>query len=78
MGVNLRGVEVKGDKAVVNLGVEAVNLSEEEFTDMDAIVVLCLEQFDIADVEYNIEGLSFQEAGLNFEDNGVMPAFNQY
>jgi len=78
VGVNLRGVEVKGDKAVVNLGVEAVNLSEEEFTDMDAIVVLCLEQFDIADVEYNIEGLSFQEAGLNFEDNGVMPAFNQY
>jgi germination protein M len=78
VGVNLRGVEVKGDKAVVNLGVEAVNLSEEEFTDMDAIVVLCLEQFDIADVEFNIEGLSFQEAGLNFEDNGVMPAFNQY
>ncbi len=78
VGMNLRGVEVKGDKAVVNLGVEAVNLSEEEFTDMDAIVVLCLEQFDIADVEYNIEGLSFQEAGLNFEDNGVMPAFNQY
>lgn len=77
VGVNLRGVEVKGDKAVVNLGVEAVNLSEEEFTDMDAIVVLCLEQFDIADVEFNIEGLSFQEAGLNFEDNGVMPAFNQ-
>lgn len=78
VGVNLRGVEVKGDMAVVNLGVEAVNLSEEEFTDMDAIVVLCLEQFDIADVEYNIEGLSFEEAGLNFEDNDVVPAFNQY
>lgn len=78
VGVNLRGVDVKGDTAVVNLGVEAVNLSEEEFTDMNAIVVLCLEQFDIADVEYNIEGLSFQEAGLNFEDNSVVPAFNQY
>lgn len=76
--VNLRGVAVKGDKAVVNLGVEAVNLSEEEFTDMNAIVVLCLEQFDIADVEYNIEGLSFQEAGLNFVDDNVMPVFNQY
>lgn len=78
VGVNLRGMEVKGDTAVVNLGVEAVNLSEEEFTDMDAIVVLCLEQFDIADVEYNIEGLSFEEAGLNFVDDNVMPAFNQY
>lgn len=76
--VNLRGVEVKGDTAVVNLGVEAVNLSEEEFVDMNSIVVLCLEQFNIANVEYNIEGLSFQEAGLNFEDNNVMPVFNQY
>lgn len=78
VGVNLRGVEVKGDTAIVNLGVEAVNLSEEEFTDMDSIVVLCLEQFDITNVEYSIEGLSFQEAGLNFEDNSVMPVFNQY
>jgi germination protein M len=78
VGVNLRGVDVKGDTAVVNLGVEAVNLSEEEFTDMNAIVVLCLEQFDISDVEYNIEGLSFQEAGLNFVDGGVTPVFNQY
>lgn len=78
VGVNLRGLEVKGDTAVVNLGVEAVNLSEEEFTDMNAIVVLCLEQFDISDVEYNIEGLSFQEAGLNFVDGGVTPVFNQY
>lgn len=78
VGVNLRGVEVKGDKTVVNLGVEAVNLSEQEFTDMNAIVVLCLEQFDMADVEYNVEGLSFEEAGLDFEDDTVMPVFNQY
>lgn len=78
VGVNLRDVKVSGDKAVVNLGVEAVNLSEQEFSDMNAIVVLCLEQFDIADVEYNIEGLSFEEAGLDFQDNPVMPAFNQY
>lgn len=78
VGVNLRDVDVKGNNAVVNLGVEAVNLSEEEFNDINAIVVLCLEQFDINDVEYNIEGLSFQEAGLNFEDDTVVPAFNQY
>lgn len=78
VGVNLRDVDVKGDKAVVNLGVEAVNLSEEEFNDMNAIVVLCLNQFDITDVEYNIEGLSFREAGLNFEDGSAVPAFNQY
>lgn len=78
VGVNLRGVEVKGETAVVNLGVEAVNLSEEEFNDMNAIVVLCLEQFDIGDVEYSIEGLSFEEAGLSFEDDNVTPVFNQY
>lgn len=76
--VNLRKVEIKGDKAVVNLSVEAVNLSEEEFIDMNSIVVLCLEQFEIADVEYNIEGISFLEAGLNFVDDNVMPVFNQY
>lgn len=79
VGVNLREVEVKGGTAVVNLGVEAVNLSQEEFEDMNAIVVLCLEQFEeIADVEYNIEGLSFQEAGLDFEGDNVTPVFNQY
>lgn len=78
VGVNLRKVDVNGDKAVVNLGVEAVNLTEQEFSDMNAIVVLCLEQFDIADVEYNIEGLSFEEAGLNFEDDAVTPVFNEY
>lgn len=79
MSVNLRGVNVKGDTAFVDLGVEAVNLSEEEYEDMNAIVVLCLEQFDeIANVEYNIEGLSFEEAGLDFEDNNVTPVFNQY
>jgi len=79
MSVNLRGVNVLGDTAVVDLGVEAVNLSEEEYEDMNAIVVLCLEQFDeIANVEYNIEGLSFEEAGLLFEDDNITPVFNQY
>lgn len=79
VNVNLRGLEVKGGTAVVNLGVEAVNLSEEEFEDMNAIVVLCLEQFEeIADVEYNIEGLSFEEAGLDFEEDNITPVFNQY
>ncbi|MDW5299697.1 MAG: GerMN domain-containing protein [Sedimentibacter sp.] len=79
MNVNLRGVSVKGDTAVVDLGVEAVNLSEEEFEDMNAIVVLCLEQFEeVANVEYNIEGLSFEEAGLDFEDDNITPVFNQY
>lgn len=77
VGVNLRDIKVIGDTAVVNLGVEAVNLSEEDYKDMNSIVVLCLEQFDIGDVEFNIEGLSFEEAGLYFEDN-VTPVFNQY
>lgn len=78
VGINLKGVDIRGDKAVVNLGVEAVNLSKEEYKDMNAIVVLCLQQFDIGDVDFNIEGLSFEQAGLNFEDNAVVPVFNQY
>ncbi len=78
VGVNLRNVKVIGDTAVVNLGVEAVNLSEEDYKDMSSIVVLCLEQFDIGEVEFSIEGLSFEEAGLYFEDSNVTPVFNQY
>jgi len=78
VGINLRGVEIKEDMAVVNLGVEAVNLSKQEYTDMSAIVVLCLKQFDIGNIDFNIEGLSFEQAGLNFEDNAVVPVFNEY
>lgn len=78
LGVNLRNVKVIGDTAVVNLGVEAVNLSEQDYKDMSSIVVLCLEQFDIGEVEFSIEGLSFEEAGLYFEDSNVTPVFNQY
>nr|WP_312577280.1 GerMN domain-containing protein [Sedimentibacter sp.] len=78
-GVNLEGVNVQGDTAVVNLGIGAVNLSQAEYEDMNKIVVLCLKQFDeIANVDFQIEGLSFEEAGLNFEDNDVTPVFNQY
>lgn len=78
VGINLRDVKLVGDTAVVNLGVEAVNLSEEDYKDMRSIVVLCLEQFEISDVEFNIEGLSFEQAGLYFEDTSVKPVFNQY
>ena len=78
VGINVKDVKVMGDTAVVNLGVEAVNLSEEDYKNMNSIVVLCLEQFDISDVEFNIEGLSFEQAGLYFEDSSVKPVFNQY
>jgi len=78
-GVNLQGVSVAGDTATLNLGVGAVNLSEEEFNDMNDIVVLCVKQFkDVAKVDYTIEGLTFEEAGLNFEESDVVPVFNQY
>jgi germination protein M len=78
-GINLQGVNIQGDTAVLNLGIGAVNLSQEEYEDMNKIVVLCLKQFgDIANVDFQIEGLSFEEAGLNFEDNNVTPVFNQY
>lgn len=76
--VNMQDVTIKGDTAIINLGIGAVNLTQEEYDDMNQIVVLCLEQFDqIANVEYKIEGLTFEEAGLNF-DNNVKAVFNQY
>lgn len=77
-GVNLQDVSVKGDTAIVNLGIGAVNLTQEQYDDMSKIVVLCLEQFKIANVDFQVEGLSFKEAGLNFEDDNVTPVFNQY
>lgn len=78
-GVNFQGLNVVGDTAVVNLGIGAVNLSQDEFEDMSKIVVLCLDQFDdIQSVDFTIEGMSFEEAGLVFEDDNVTPVFNQY
>lgn len=77
-GVNLKSVDVSGDKAVINLGIGAVNLTQEQYDDMRKIVVLCLEQFgDISDVDFAVDGLSFEEAGLNFNDN-VTAVFNEY
>lgn len=79
-GVNLKNMEVTGDVATLNLGVQAVNLSQNEYEEMHKIVVLCLSQFeDIKNVDYKIEGLSFAEAGLNFtEKDDVAAVFNQY
>jgi germination protein M len=78
-GVSLQGVKISGDTAILNLGIGAVNLSEEEYEDMNEIVVLCIKQFgNIAKVDYTIEGLSFEAAGLKFENNDVVPVFNQY
>lgn len=78
-GVNLQEVNVVGDTAIVDLGVGAVNLSEQEYNDLNEIVVLCLKQFkEISDVEYEVTGLTFEEAGLNFKESDVVPAFNQY
>lgn len=77
-GVNLQDVSVNGDTAVINLGIGAVNLTQEQYDDMSKIVVLCLEQFEIANVDFKVEGLSFEEAGLKFEDDNVTPVFNQY
>lgn len=77
--VNLQDVAVIGDTAIINLGIGAVNLTQEQYDDMSKIVVLCLEQFEeIANVEFEIESLSLEEAGLNFEDDNVTPVFNQY
>lgn len=77
--VNLQDVAVIGDTAVVNLSMGAINITQEEYEDMSKIVVLCLEQFEgINNVEFEIENLSFEEAGLNFEKDNVTPVFNQY
>jgi germination protein M len=78
-GVNLQDVKLVGDTAVFNLGVGAVNLSEDEFNHMKDIVSLCMKQFeDVSNVEYTVEGLTFEEAGLDFKEDDVVSVFNQY
>lgn len=78
-GVDYQGMKIEEGKVFVDLSMGAINLSQEEYNDINQMVVLCLEQFnDIADVEYLIEGMTFEEAGMELEDNEVVPTFNEY
>lgn len=78
-GVNLNGIKIEDSKVHIDLNMGALNLTQEEYDNMSQIIVLCLEQFDnIAEVDFFIEGMTFEEAGMELEDNDVIPTFNEY
>ena len=78
-GVDLNGVKIEDGKILVDLNMGALNLTQEEYDEMSQIIVLCLEQFDhVSEVDFLIEGMTFEEAGMEITDNDVIPTFNEY
>ncbi len=79
-GINYEGLKVEDSgKVYIDLNMGALNLTQDEYNNMSQMVVLCLDQFDnIAEYEFLIEGMTFEEAGLEIENNDVVPAFNEF
>lgn len=79
-GINYEGLKVEDSgKVFIDLNMGALNLTQEEYDNMSQMVVLCFEQFDnIAEFEFLIEGMTFEEAGMELENNDVVPVFNEY
>ena len=78
-GVSLNNVSLSQGIAKLDLSMAALNLSQKEYEDLNKIVVLCLKQFeDVDDIAFSIEGISFEEAGLNLTDTEVTPVFNNF
>lgn len=78
-GISLNNVSVSSGVANIDLSMGALNLSQEEYEDLNKIVVLCLQQFDeVTDISFSIEGISFEEAGLDLLDTDITPVFNNF
>ncbi len=78
-GISLNDVNVSGGVAKVDLSMGALALTQEEYEELNKIVVLCLQQFgELSEVDFSIEGISFEEAGLDLLDTEVTPVFNNY
>lgn len=78
-GVDYQGLVVEDGKVLIDLSMGALNLSQVEYDDMTRMVTLCLDQFDnVNDCSFLIEGMTFDEAGMELEDNDMVPVFNEY
>ena len=77
-GINYEGLKMEDGKVLIDLNMGALNLTQEEYDNMSQMVVLCFEQFDnIAEFDFLIEGMTFEEAGMELESNDVVPVFNE-
>ncbi|QSX05087.1 GerMN domain-containing protein [Sedimentibacter sp. zth1] len=78
-GITLNSVSLNQGVADLDLSMGALNLKQEDYEELNKIVVLCLQQFgEISEVNYSIEGITFEEAGLNIEDSEVKAVFNNF
>lgn len=65
--------------ADLDLSMEALNLTQEDYDSMNELVMLCLQQFgDVSEIRYSIEGITFEEAGLNLEEVEIKAVFNEF
>ena len=79
IGISLNDVNVAQGVAKVDLSMGALNLSQEEYENLNKIIVLCLQQFeDVTDISFSIEGITFEEAGLDLLDTEITPVFNNF
>lgn len=78
-GISLNDVNISQGIAKVDLSMGALNLTQEEYENLSKIVVLCLQQFEeVTDISFSIEGITFEEAGLNLLDKEITPVFNNF
>lgn len=78
-GITLNDVSVQNGIAVLDLSMGALNLEQEEYENLKKIVVLCLQQFDnISEIDYRVEGITFEEAGLELTDSEFTAVFNNF
>ncbi len=78
-GISLNDVSISQGIAKIDLSMGALSLSQEEYEDLSKIVVLCLQQFkEVTDIAFSIEGITFEEAGLNLLDTEITPVFNNF
>lgn len=79
LGICLNGVSLSEGIARIDLSMEALNLNQEQYEDLNKIVMLCLQQFkDVSDIDFSIEGITFEEAGLDITDPELTPVFNNF
>lgn len=78
LGVGYQGVTVSKGVATVDLSMGALNLAQEDYDDLTQIVTLCLQQFDdISQVEFSVEGMTLEQAGLDLVQPNVTAVFNE-
>lgn len=77
--ITLNDASIEDGVVSVDLSMDALNLEQEDYDELNEIVVLCLNQFgDISKIDYTIEGITFEEANLDIKNQEVKAVFNEH